>query len=381
MIGKRGSPLLHFLDRYAGVPAVGLLSRLRRKRGMPSEFRAIGLLRTAAIGDTVLLSAVIADLRAAFPDAAVILFSGPTNCEIARMLEGVDEVVVVPTVNLVRAIQRVRLVPVDVLIDFGQWPRYDALLAMFSRAAFTIGFQTYGQYRHFGYDLAVRHSSRVHEIENFRSLIRVLGVETGCTPSLAAPSPGSPRADSYAVFHLWPGGRRKDLKQWPEERWQALIEELAARDFEIVLTGGAADWRGNSALIERVRRPARHFVRNAAGISLRETASVLAQARLVVSVDTGVMHLAAALGAPLVALHGPTSSRRWGPLSEGAVAIDSPLAGCGYLNLGWEVAPRPLPCMECIPYEAVRDACRSALAAQAEPAAALLVRRQIPGTL
>lgn len=95
-------------------------------------------------------------------------------------------------------------------------------------------------------------------------------------------------------------------------------------------------------------------------MSLRETAAILAHARLVVSVDTGVMHMAAALGAPLVALHGPTPSRRWGPIGENAMAIDSPLTGSGYLHLGWE-APRALRCMESIPYKLVLDTCRSAL--------------------
>jgi len=76
--------------------------------------------------------------------------------------------------------------------------------------------------------------------------------------------------------------------------------------------------------------------------------------------------MAAALGVPLVALHGPTSSRRWGPISERAIAVDSSLDGCGYLHLGWEHSPHPLACMECIPYETVRGACRSILAKQVE---------------
>jgi lipopolysaccharide heptosyltransferase III len=371
MIRKRGSPVLHFLDRYAGIPAVAVLGRARRKRAFPSEIRTLGLLRTAAIGDTVLLSGPIADLRASFPDGSIIFFAGPTNCEMARLVEGVDCVVEVPAMNPGAAARRVRSMPVDVLLDFGQWPRLDALLSLFSGASFTIGFETRGQHRHYGYDATVEHSTEVHELENFRRLVRALGVKTGHPPRLTVPWQRKPASRNYAVFHLWPGGRRKHLKQWPGERWRALIEQTAGHEFEIVLTGSAANRRANEAIIEGVRRPARHFVRNAAGISLAETASVLARARLVVSVDTGVMHMAAALGAPLVALHGPTSSRRWGPMSERAVAIDSPLDGAGYLQLGWEDPPRPLACMECISYEAVRDACRSVLEMQAEPSSVL----------
>jgi ADP-heptose:LPS heptosyltransferase len=366
MIRKRGSAVLHFLDRYAGIPAVAILGHARRKRALPSKIRTFGLLRTAAIGDTVLISAAIADLHAAFPDASVIVFAGPTNFEMARMLDGVDEVVEIPTLNIAAALRRVRSIAVDVMVDFGQWPRLDALLAQLSRASFTIGFQTRGQHRHYGYDATVEHSSHVHEIENYRRLMRALGVKTGNPPRLRPPSPDASSAANYAVFHLWPGGRRKKLKQWPDERWVALVEEIASREMQVVLSGALADRAGNDAILERVRPSAGRFVCNAAGSSLQETVAMLAHSRLVVSVDTGVMHMAAALGVPLVALHGPTSSRRWGPISERAIAVDSPLDGCGYLHLGWEQSPRPLTCMECIPYEAVRDACRCIIEKQVE---------------
>lgn len=358
--------MLHCLDRYAGIPVVAILGQMRRKRKLPSKIQTVGLLRTAAIGDTVLISAAIADLRTAFPDASVIFFSGPSNFEIARMLDGVDKVVETPIVNLAAAVRCVRSVAVDVMIDFGQWPRFDALLALLCRASFTIGFQTRGQHRHYGYDATVEHSCSVHEIENYRRLVGALGVKTGNPPRLRTPPPSPLSAPDYAVFHLWPGGRRKKLKQWPEERWLELVEEIVSGEIEVVLTGAPADRISNDAIIERIPQHARRFVRNAAGLSLQETAAMLAHSRLVVSVDTGVMHMAAALGVPLVALHGPTSSRRWGPISERAVAVDSPLDGCGYLNLGWEHSSRPLTCMECIPYESVRDACRSVIAKQVE---------------
>lgn len=361
--------MLHFLDRYGGIPCVAILGGVRRKRAWPATIRSVGLLRTAAIGDTVLASAAAADLRAAFPRAALNFFAGPSNLEVARMIEGIDRVVALPITNMAAAWRCVRSIALDVMIDFGPWPRFDALLALLSKSSFTVGFQTPGQYRHYGYDLAVEHSSEVHEIENYRRLVRTMGVKTGSPPRLRVPSTGAPTAARYAVFHLWPGGRRKELKRWPDERWIALVEEIAGSEAEVVLTGASADRAGNTALIERVPPRARRFVRNAAGLSVPETASLLAHSQLVVSVDTGVMHMAAALGAPLVALHGPTSSRRWGPVSESAITVDSPLHGCGYLNLGWERMPEPLPCMECIPYEAVRDACRAVIEKQiASPA-------------
>jgi ADP-heptose:LPS heptosyltransferase len=357
MIKLRGNSMLHYLDRYAGIPAVVVLGHIRRKRPAPSTIQTIGLLKLGAIGDTVLMSAVIADLRHAFPNALITFFSDESNFEIAGMLEGVNRVVKIPTCNLAAGVRTLRSIAIDVIIDFGQWSRLEALLALFSHASFTVGFRTPRQYRHCGYDLDVEHSPDVHELENYRKLVRSLGVETRSRPFLRPAREALAMSGPFAVLHLWPAGKLRKLKEWPADRWIRLIDDLVDHDMDVVLTGAESDYACNDALIALTSSRSRGLVKNAAGVSLQQTASILAQASLVVSVNTGVMHMAAALGVPLVALHGPTSSKRWGPVSEAATIIDSPLAGCGYLNLGWERPLRALACMECIPYEMVRDAC------------------------
>lgn len=362
---QRGSTTLHYLDRYLGIPAVAVLGGLRRQRRLPEKINSIGLLKLAAIGDTVLISAVAADIRAAFPTASMTFFAGSTNCELVQMLDSVDRVVEVPIHNIAAALCAVRSVPVDVMIDFGSWPRLEALLTLFSRASFTIGFETPRQFRHYGYDSTVHHSSKIHELENLRNLIVPLSIRTRNLPQINVPNDVPSSSGPWAVCHLWPGGRRRLDKQWPIERWVRLINEIASWELDVVLTGGPGDYFANEAVLDRIGSCARRKVRNLAGITLKETAAILAGSSFTVSVDTGVMHMAAALGAPVVVLHGPSSSKRWGPLSRNAVCIDSPHPRCGYISLGWERGPKGLPCMQCISYESVRDACRKALAPQA----------------
>jgi ADP-heptose:LPS heptosyltransferase len=360
---ERGNPILHFLDRYAGIPTIAILGYLKAKRQIPSTIKSIGLLKTGAIGDTVLMTGVIADLRSAFPNASIIFFAGKSNLEIANMVDHVDHVVHVPTHDLSKGLKAIRSVAVDVLFDFGQWSRLEALFSMFSRAAFTAGFRTPGQYRHYAYDIFVNHSSEVHELENVRRLVRCLGVETRHAPFLRAPQ-SSPLLRQYVVLHLWPGGRRRKQKEWPAERWLRLMEAFALLRINMVITGAPSDHDRNEELIGHTTELARPFLANAAGCSLEQTAVLLARASLVVSVDTGLMHMAAALRAPLVALHGPTSSKRWGPTNPDAVVVETALSGCGYINLGWESPPHAPACMEDIEFNVVYDACRSLLERQ-----------------
>ncbi len=103
-------------------------------------------------------------------------------------------------------------------------------------------------------------------------------------------------------------------KRWPAERFSALGDRLLTeRSVMVVVTGG----RDDVALADSVRTVMRQPVCMLAGrTSLRVLAACLEQAQLVVSNDTGVLHIAAALHRPLLALYGPTSPFLTGPLGD-----------------------------------------------------------------
>ena len=95
----RGSKARRLLDRYAGIPLVAAAGLLRKKRDLPSHPERIALLNTAAIGDTILMSAVVADLRDRYSDAELILLAGPSNHEVAHLIPELDLVVLLDIFN------------------------------------------------------------------------------------------------------------------------------------------------------------------------------------------------------------------------------------------------------------------------------------------
>jgi len=357
-ISGRGNRHLHALDRYAGIPLLLALGAGRRRRSVPSAVRTIGVLNTAAIGDTILMGAAIADLRSAYPEAQLIAFSAKGNAEATGLLTGLDGKITLSLGNLAASIQQLRRYRLDLLLDFGPWPRINAVLCALAGANFTVGFRTAKQHRHYAYDAGVEHRSDVHELDNHRNLVRAIGLEAWHLPLVNCRSESAPRqTEKLIVFHLWPGGMRAELKEWPLERWARLASELITECDRIILTGAPGQFSANETLLAMIKSPLRSRFKNAAGLPLDATASLLEHASLVVSVNTGIMHLAAALGAPVVALHGPTSVRRWGPIGPRALAIESPCRGCGFLDLGFEYRHKPRRCMEAIPYRMVREAC------------------------
>lgn len=351
----RGNPRLKFLDRYVGIPVVvvlGVLRRLRGSRSVPKDWHSIGLLLTAGIGDTVVATGVLRDLRESFPRARIILFVTANNASFARMVPTPDAVVELPVRQVWRAVSDVRAEAVDVLVDLSAWRRFDAVLAALSGARAVVGLRTPGQHRHFAYDVVVDHGQG-HEIENDRRLLREIGLRSEREPEVALPDGArAPLDRPYVVFHLWPGGANFEERSWPIDSWRRLAVEMSARDLDIVLTGGPGDVPVADELVcswgeAGVR------VHNAAGGTWADSLTWLGFAAGVISVNTGVMHVGAALGTPTIALNGPTSGTRWGPRGPFARSVASPMVPDGYLNLGFEQDDRYRDCMNAITVEMV----------------------------
>ena len=187
--GERGNRVLRNLDKLVGVPILlllGLLSQVRVRRRRPEKATRIGLLMLGVIGDSLLASAIVDDLKQRYPGAVVIGFMTDANRATSEILSGIDEYIFLSITDPLEAMRTVRKHPLDILIDFNQWARIGALLSFVSRSKFTVGFKTSGQYRHFLYDACATHRGDQHELENFRDLARCLAINPAGTPKLRA---------------------------------------------------------------------------------------------------------------------------------------------------------------------------------------------------
>jgi heptosyltransferase-3 len=361
---ERGTRLKRIVDLAVGSILLAVLGTLRRRRPLPRDVSTIGLCMFGVIGDTLLASCLVPDLKRAFPFARLIAFISKANQGVINLLDGFDEVVVVPITRPLAAASVVRRYPLDLLIDIGQWARISALISRLTRARFTVGFKTPRQFRHFAFDAVVEHSPSLHEIDNFRGLLRGVGL-TGRSlpkfePALLAEI-GKPSPHSYVVLHPWASGFRSELREWAEDRWIQLAKLVLEWGYDIVITGGPEDAERAAALIAKVAGGER--VTSVAGkTSLRDSAVVLGRSAAVVAVNTGIMHLAALLDVPVIALHGPTNANRWGPVGRSAVVVGpGPEAGGGFLNLGFEYPRSPPDCMAQITVAAVAQPLKSKL--------------------
>ncbi len=121
------------------------------------------------------------------------------------------------------------------------------------------------------------------------------------------------------AIHPGSGG---SAKCWPAEQYAGLAERLVA---PVLLLEGPADAKACGRL--RALLPAARPTVQAAGLSLPQAAALLERCALYVGNDSGISHVAAALGLPTVAVFGPTDPSVWGPLGQRVVHVRSPNRG------------------------------------------------------
>ncbi|MDO8909427.1 MAG: lipopolysaccharide heptosyltransferase II [Pseudohongiella sp.] len=120
-----------------------------------------------------------------------------------------------------------------------------------------------------------------------------------------------------SVLALCPGAEFGDAKQWPAEHYAAVAEEYSHRGWRIALMGSAKDRGVCEQIVARLPHGLQPQCDNLAGrTSLAQVIDLLSLAKAVVSNDSGLMHISAALHRPLVAVYGSTSADFTPPLSD-----------------------------------------------------------------
>jgi len=236
-----------------------------------------------------------------------------------------------------------------------------ALIARAARGGVRIGpsFQREGAAVLYHEIAGVRNKQR-HAVEELMDFVRHLGLRPGeyefplRIPDL--PPPAAPRPQIVIA-----PGSRWPTKNWPWRNFVPvavhLIDSLHAT---VVLAGGRRDRALCENIAREVRRPGSVFNR-AGETDLEELVVLCHAADLVLSVDSGPMHLAAALGKPVVALFGPTDPVRTGPFGRGHRVLTAEIHCRPCFDRRCRYGKIPPPCMSAISPEEVTHACVSAL--------------------
>jgi ADP-heptose:LPS heptosyltransferase len=272
------------------------------------------------LGDLLCAVPALRAVRAGFPEAEITLVGLAWAREFAgRFVHLVDDFLELPGFpGLPETEPRVRELPAFRAAAHAR--HFDVAIQLHGsgRVTNTVA-ALLGATRTEGFGLTIPYPERGHEIHRLLALVEALGVpaqgdelEFPLRPAdsaeLASVAPGL-EPGTYAVIH--PGTR--SARRWPEEGFAAVADALAAQGVRVVLTGTA----GEADVTARVAELSRAGALDLTGrTSLGALAALVAGARLLVSNDTGVSHVAAALRIPSVVVVTTSDPDRWAPLDR-----------------------------------------------------------------
>lgn len=304
------------------------------------SWQRILILHGGAIGDLVLALPAIAGVRRSAPQAQIELLGHPALLPLLKgrgLVDRVDALDSLPLYHLFNGKMpeslRERLTSFDLIISwFGSGN--DAYRQTVSRLP--------------ARTLVARSippaDGRIHAVDHLIQTLEPLGITTEeRTPRLALMESERRMADQLLgrmgavrgpLVALHPGSG-SPRKCWPAERFAALVLALLQREMAVVVIEGPADERPVEEVFSRVAErggaPAPHRLFRLREVSLLDVAVILDRSVVYVGNDSGITHLAAALGVPTVAIFTVTDPRVWGPrgnvvILEGFPPVDAVLA-------------------------------------------------------
>lgn len=313
---------------------------------MKLQAKNILVMRYRFIGDTVLTVPFLRNLREAYPAARIDLMLEPFSGQVIEGCPYVDEVIPFEfkTIHAYSSqSERGKWSGYAHYWKFIRQRKYDAvfvlkrslssaLLAWAAGVPHRIGFATEGR----GLILTdpVPYRQDQHEVENFLDCLRVLDIHIGSKALELWPSAEADRKVGSLFSNA--GWKQDDLKiivhaaaslpakQWPLERFAAVMKIMKQKYNARFIYSGA---KGDSSLYQTIEQQGPFAGLNLSGMTtLHENLSVYRASHLFFGVDSGPMHMAAAVGVPVIALFGPTDERKWGPWGEGHTVITKRLS-------------------------------------------------------
>jgi predicted lipopolysaccharide heptosyltransferase III len=282
------------------------------------------IIKLRYIGDVLLATPTVRAIKAARPEVRVTMMVNRGTEDVLSANPDVDEIMVLDKGSLTaqsRLIAGLRGRQFDTVIDLTDGDR-SAFLTWISGAPVRIGFNDEHRWRGRYYTQVVQPVPGVrHRVDRDLEALKFMSIQAGSNnPHLWLTPEEKNSADllldqlgvqrSQSIVILQPGARYW-FKAWPAERFAELADRLTSQYGYQVLIGGSDQ---DIDLAQQIRQMTKSSPVIMAGrTTIKQFASIAKTSALFVGSDSGAMHIASAVGTPVVALFGPSNPREWAP--------------------------------------------------------------------
>ncbi|MEW6714041.1 MAG: glycosyltransferase family 9 protein [Nitrospirota bacterium] len=289
------------------------------------------------MGDLILALPAIDALKKSFKEKKFYLVADSAYKDIVETIEGLGNVIPYPR-NLLKAspgikrssimfnfLRQLRNSSPDIAIDL-QGTVASSTMTFLSGARLRVGRST--AKRAYLYNHKVNISGGMHKSYSYTEIASAAGVKSKIEPPKTRASESSMAAlksilhkagiiEKKPVVCVHPGAG-VIYKEWTREGFADVSDWLTSRGFQVVFIGGSKDLEGINKITSLTQRPSFNL---GGGLSIGELIALLEASALYIGNDSGPMHLAGAVGAPVIAMFGPGCENMWRPLTERAVIL------------------------------------------------------------
>lgn len=345
---------MRLIDRFVGIPLCWMTGMFRRFPESPdSPPRRVLVIKFFGLGSVLLTSPALQALKNKFPEAKVIFLSFSRNEEMLSQIPFVEERWTVDSdsmISFVRSFLTVlrRLLDrrIDVVLDFEFFSKFSTLIGALARPRMQIGFALPTRWRRWNLSHPVLLASDRHVTESFLAMLAPLGIQEKelSRPRITSSHPGERTLHLPARVRLWcadiicvnPNAGDTSLdRRWDARRYSEALEVLLDDylDALFCMIGSSREREYTQRIVNQVRSGNERLVNLAGQTSLQGLIELFQRSRMLITNDSGPMHIAAAAGLPTVALFGPESPTFYGPLGNQTINLYAKLECSPCLNI------------------------------------------------
>jgi len=305
----------------------------------PAEIQTVLVIKLRAIGDVLLSTIVTKNLRTAFPHARIDFLTERPSRDILAGNRFIDETIVFDRLafNGIRILLEIRRRNYDLVIDLFGNPR-SAFMTLASGAMHRVGYAF--RMRRFAYNILVEpRGNTIHNTEFNLDALRALGIDVSDRSIYFPLNLGSQNfAERFLEKNPLNGQMLVALnaaggwytKRWRLEQYAALGDQIIEKfNAKVILIWGPGEYQD----VEKLKSSMKHEAIIPPVTSLKELGALLKKCAFLVTNDSAPMHIAAAVGTPVVAIFGPTSPKLQGPCGAHHVIVRNERLDCLECNL------------------------------------------------
>ncbi len=327
---------IKLLDYFLGS-LIAFLIVPRKKISFPSSIKKILIIRPGGIGDAIFLLPILKSLKQQLPDVTVDILCETRNVQ--SFISQKDYYNRLFCYNHFNEFKIVFCHTYDIVIDTEQWHFFSGLVAFFCKTTYRIGFNT-RPLRSKLFEECHSYRQDSYELDNFKNLFEKL---------LKSPAPNtidnsfivSAHTKQWAQTNIPENsislflGASIALRRLNKKQCLEIILMCLKKNVAIALLGGKDIQTSAEDIQKTINHPS---VYNFAGkLSLEESAGIIQRSKLFIGPDSGLMHLACAVGTPVLGIFGPGNVKKWGPKGDKHHIISlklscSPCTLFGYTN-------------------------------------------------